>query len=201
MRSKKIGDYEFLESDNEIRVDFKKSSKFWFDSILSLIIGLFFSAIAFLFIQVAIENLELLAIFAAFVTSFGAFLKLAPGILGLLKTSKGLLRIDKIRQKLYARENILQTRTICLKDIDKLIVSGHREFADLKKRRTRYYCLIKALLLDNSEIDVLIINTNRFLKISEKQLETELYISAKQIVTELNKALKTKHEWIGYSKL
>jgi hypothetical protein len=199
--TKQIDNFTITDTADKVVVDYNKTLKDWFDTLITLAIGLFLSVATYFLLKQGFKTTSYIVIAAGLVFAFQAVLQSASGLSRLLQPTKNLLIIDKNTKKLFSKYSPFTSKTLFLDDIQTLIVSGQKEklFVGSKKTMTRTYCTIKAKLKDKEEEKLFTINTNRFLRTTDKRLKAELYLKAKRLTTELNNYLKSKYQWTGYT--
>jgi len=199
---KRIENFTIINNKEKVIVNYKKTAKDWFDSLITLVIGLFLSVANYFLISQGMKTTSYISIGGRLIFAFQAVLQSASGISRILQSSKKILVIDWNTMTLTSKKNFFTSKTFPLENIEAIIVSGQKEkiFTRSENSMTRTYCTITAKLKDKSNEQLFTINTNRFFQTHYRKLETELYIQAKQLTTELNKFLKLKHVWTGYNK-
>jgi hypothetical protein len=98
------------------------------------------------------------------------------------------------------KQSLTRSKSISISDMNVLVIVGQKE--DLLYSGgsfTRISCLINVQLKDKTGVNLLTINTDRFLKSSDQKIETELYLKSQRLTTELCNYLMLKYRWIGYN--
>jgi hypothetical protein len=201
--TKQIDNFTITDTTDKVVVDYNKSLKDWFDTIITLTIGLFLSVATYFFLEQGIKTKSYIVIASGLIFGFQGVLQTVSGVSRLFQPAKGLLIIDKTAKQLSLRLPFFSSKTISLNDIEGLIVNGQEEKISLgsKNKMKRTYCTVNVKLKDNSVEKLFTINTNRFLRPSNQKLETELYSKAKRLTTELNIHLKSKFKWTGFNEV
>lgn len=199
---KQIDNFTITDTADKVVIDYDKTLKDWFDTLITLAIGLFLSVATYFLLQQGFKTSSYIVIAGGLVFAFQAVLQSASGLSRLLQPTRNLLVIDKNAKTLFSKHSPFTSKTFSLDDIQTLVVSGQREklFVGSKNQMTRTYCIISAKLKDKADERLFTINTNRFLRPSSQKLETELYSKAKRLTSELNNYLKSKYKWTGYSE-
>ena len=201
--TKHFDNYTITDTADKVVVDYDKTLKDWFDTVITLAICLFLSVATYLLLRQGFKTTSYIVIAGGLVFAFQAILQSASGFSRLFQPTKNLLIIDKNAKTLFSKRSLFNSKKIFLDEIETLIVSGQKDklFAKgSKNQMTRTYCNITAKLKDKADVQLFVINTNRFLRTSDQKLETEVYSKAKRITTELNNYLKLKYKWTGYNE-
>jgi hypothetical protein len=86
-----------------------------------------------------------------------------------------------------------------MSDMDMLVITGQKEdVAYSGGSMTRISCCINVRMKDRSEVNLLTIATDRFIRASDKQMETELYLKSKRLASVLCTHLTLHYMWMGY---
>ncbi len=200
---KQIENFTITDTTDKIVVDYRRTMKDWFDTLITLILGLFLSVATYFFLRQGFKTTSYIVIGGGLIFAFQAVLQSASGLSRLFQPTRNLVIINKNSKTLYSKHSPFTSKTFSLDDIQTLIVSGQKNkllMRGSKNQMTRTYCTISAKLKDDTETTLFTINTNRFLRPSDQRLETELYSKAKRLTTELNNYLKSKYKWIGYNE-
>jgi len=200
---KRIQNFTITETSDKVVVDYTKSLKDWFDTLLTLLFGAALSFATYFLLTVGFDGKKsFIVIGAGLIFAFQAILQSASGISRLLQPTRNLLVIDRNSKTLFSRHSPFSSKRFPLDNIQSLIISGKKDNVFIARGRQikRTYCTISAKLKDKTETTLFSINTKRFLRPSVKTIETELYSQAKQLTFELNSFLKTNYKWTGYNE-
>ncbi|MCC2546516.1 hypothetical protein LJY25_08685 [Hymenobacter sp. BT175] len=196
-----IGNFTIQETTDSVVVHYRKSAKDWFDTALTLAFTLFLVAGTFLLLRQGVKTMSVVVIAAGLLFAFQTFVQGAISLSHLLQPIRNLLVIDKHTGQVVARPHAFSRQRLALTDIKELVVRGQQEQVRFGgKRTTRTFCTISARLTSQATVPLFTLNTNRFLRVSARQLETELYSTARQLTLALNKHLQARYRWAGYSE-
>ena len=200
--TKQIDNFTITDTADKVVVDYDKTLKDWFDTLITLAIGLFLSVATYFLLVQGFKTTSYIVIAGGLIFAFQAIVQSASRLLRLLQPTRNLLVIDKKAKTLFSKYIPFTSKTFSLDDIQTLVVSGQKEklFVGSKNQMARTYCTISAKLRDKPDERLFTINTNRFLRPSSQKLETELYSKAKRLTSELNNFLKSKYHWTGYDE-
>lgn len=189
---KRIKNFTIIQNKSKLIINYRKTAKDWFDSVIILLIGLFLSVATYFLISQGIKTNSFMSIGGGLVFAFQAFVQSTSGIFRILQSSKKILVIDRDSKTLTSKKNFFISKTFPLENIEAITASGQKEkvFTSGGNSMKRTYCTVTVKLKDKTSEELFIINTHRFFQTSSNKLETELYIQAKQLTTELNKYLK-----------
>lgn len=191
---KKIENFTITETPDKVTVDYKKTSKDWFDAAITVIIGILISIATYFLLFQGIKTMSYITIAGGLIFAFQAVYQTISGISRVFQPVKNLLIIDKNTKKLISKHSLLSSKTFLLDEVETLLVIGQKEKIFTGEQLKRTYCTITLKLKNNSAEQLFIINTNRFFQISSKKTETELYTQAKRLTSELNKHLKLNYK-------
>ncbi|MBW3524315.1 hypothetical protein [Chryseobacterium sp. NKUCC03_KSP] len=189
---KRIKNFTIIQNKSKLIINYRKTAKDWFDSVIILFIGLFLSVATYFLISQGIKATSFISIGGGLVFAFQAFVQSTSGIFRILQSSKKILVIDRDSKTLTSKKNFFISKTFPLESIEAITASGQKEkvFTSGGNSMKRTYCTVTVKLKDKTSEELFIINTHRFFQTSSNKLETELYIQAKHLTTELNKYLK-----------
>lgn len=189
---KRIKNFTIIQNKSKLIINYRKTAKDWFDSVIILLIGLFLSVATYFLISQGIKTTSYISIGGGLVFAFQAFVQSTSGIFRILQSSKKILVIDRDSKTLTSKKNFFISKTFPLENIEAITASGQKEkvFTSGGNSMKRTYCTVTVKLKDKTSEELFIINTHRFFQTSSNKLETELYIQAKHLTTELNKYLK-----------
>lgn len=189
---KRIKNFTIIQNKSKLIINYRKTAKDWFDSVIILFIGLFLSVATYFLISQGIKTTSFISIGGGLVFAFQAFVQSTSGIFRILQSSKKILVIDRDSKTLTSKKNFFISKTFPLENIEAITASGQKEkvFTSGGNSMKRTYCTVTVKLKDKTSEELFIINTHRFFQTSSNKLETELYIQAKHLTTELNKYLK-----------
>ncbi|MEG2161304.1 MAG: hypothetical protein RRY62_08865 [Chryseobacterium sp.] len=189
---KRIKNFTIIQNKSKLIINYSKTAKDWFDSIIILLIGLFLSVATYFLMSQGIKTTSYISIGGGLVFAFQAVVQSTSGIFRILQSSKKILVIDRDTKTLTSKKIFFISKTFPLENIEAITASGQKEkvFTSGGNSMKRTYCTVTAKLKDKTSEELFIINTHRFFQTSSNKLETELYIQAKQLTAELNKYLK-----------
>jgi len=189
---KRIKNFTIIQNKSKLIINYRKTAKDWFDSVVILFIGLFLSVATYFLISQGIKTTSFISIGGGLIFAFQAFVQSTSGIFRILQSSKKILVIDRDSKTLTSKKNFFISKTFSLENIEAITASGQKEnvFISSGNSMKRSYCIVTAKLKDKTSEELFLINTHRFFQTSSNKLEIELYIQAKQLTTELNKYLK-----------
>lgn len=189
---KRIKNFTIIQNKSKLIINYRKTAKDWFDSVIILFIGLFLYVATYFLISQGIKTTSFISIGGGLVFAFQAFVQSTSGIFRILQSSKKILVIDRDSKTLTSKKNFFISKTFPLENIEAITASGQKEkvFTSGGNSMKRTYCTVTVKLKDKTSEELFIINTHRFFQTSSNKLETELYIQAKHLTTELNKYLK-----------
>jgi hypothetical protein len=199
MTDKRIDNVKISDSTDKVVLNYYKTKKDWFDTIVTISIGLFCATGAFLLFKYGFQPAPYITILIGLIFGFVTIMQTASGISSLFHPTD-LLTIDKTAGRLLIKQSVFKSKSLLITDTDILVITGHKE--DLLYSggsMTRIYCCINIKLKDKSEVNLLTINTDRFLKSSDQKMETELYLKSKRLTAELCGYLMLKYKWTGYN--
>ena len=200
--TQQIDNFTITETSNKVVVDYAQTAKDRFDTFLNLTIGLLISVAAYFLLRQGIKTTSYIVIAAGLVFCNSSGYTNFSGLSRLFQPTRNLLVIDKTTKTLVSRHNPFASKTFSLDEIQTLVVSGQNEkiLVGDGQKMSRTYCTISAKLKDKADEKLFTINTNRFFRPSIQKLETELYLKAKWLTSEINRHLKFKYEWTGYNE-
>jgi len=197
-----IDNFTITETSDKVVVDYSKTIKDWFDTLITLSIGLFACVLTFLFLRQGLKTTSFTLLFASLVLSIAAIYQTISGIFRLFQPTKNILVIDKMQKTILTRNSPFASKTFSLEEVQTIVVSGQNEKVTVGggQKMTRTFCTISAKLKGKEDERLLTINTNRFIRPSAQTFETELYSKAKRLTSEINRHLKSKYQWTGYNE-
>ncbi|MDQ8004505.1 MAG: hypothetical protein REI64_06855 [Pedobacter sp.] len=193
---KQIDNFTITETSTRVVVDYTKNAKDWFDTFITMILGLFTSVSTYLFLQHGFKTANFILILAGIILTIAAIYLVVSGLSRFFQPTRNLLVINKETNTLVSRQTPFASKTFSLNEIQNLVVSGQNEKISVGdgQKMTRTYFTISAKLKGKSDERLFTINTNRFFRPSIQKLEIELYSKAKNLASEINRHLKSKHQ-------
>ena len=149
--TKHFDNYTITDTADKVVVDYDKTLKDWFDTVITLAIGLFLTFATYLLLQQGFKTTSYIVIAGGLVFAFQAILQSASGFSRLFQPTKNLLIIDKNAKTLFSKRSLFNSKKIFLDEIETLIVSGQKDklfSKGSKNQMTRTYCNITAKLKD-----------------------------------------------------
>jgi hypothetical protein len=199
MTEKQKDNFKISHRTDKVVLDYYKTKKDWFDAAVTIFIGLFCAIGTFVLFKYGFEPAPYVTVLIGLIFGFVTIVQTASGLSRLFRPTD-LLTIDKVARTLSIKQSAFKSKSLLIADMNILVISGHKDDVLYSGgSMTRIYCCINVKLKDNSEINLLTINTDRFLKSSDRKMEAELYLKSKRLTTELCDYLKLKYRWIGYN--
>jgi hypothetical protein len=169
MTDKRIDNFIVSNSTDKVVFNYYKTKKDWFDTIVAISIGLFCAFSTFLLLKYGFEPAPYITVIIGLMLGFVAIMQTISGLSRLFQPID-LLTIDKTTGTISIRQSVFGSKSLLVSETDILVINGHKE--DLLYSggsMTRIYCCINVKLKDKSEVNLLTINTDKFLKSSDKK--------------------------------
>lgn len=200
MSEGKIGSYKIEQNPEGTVVKYDYSTKDILDIFIVLFTGLCCSLITHtIFRQVKKDPNWIVIILLAFFLLFTVY-KLLDGFIRVLSLGKNKIFIDKTNRVIRVRNSTFSFVKIDFRDVAKVQLKGTIEqLATINSLPVaRIYCSVDVVDKRGDTITILIVNTRKLIKSSEREIQQEVYLTGKKIAAHIAAEINTKYQWIGF---
>ena len=200
MRVEQNSKYEIEGYPNGIIVNYYPSIKDKWDIFLFFSKGICCLAFSYVVFTPSFKNSNtVFFILLSFFLLIGLY-NLFQGVGRILALNRSKLVLDSQLKTLKINHSFISSKEVDFNEIDIIQLTGKIEeissLSSLPVRRT--YCSLDAVNKQGYAESLLIINTTKVLKSSNKEIEHELYLTGKKLAIRIAAQLGKKYLWIGY---
>jgi hypothetical protein len=103
MVNKQIENFKITDTTDMLIVDYSKTAKDWFDTILTIAIGLFCAVCTFVLLMYGLKPAPYITILIGLMFAFVTMVQIASGFSRLFHPTKALIVIDKRRKNAFIK--------------------------------------------------------------------------------------------------
>jgi hypothetical protein len=126
MTDKQIDNFKISDCTDKVVFNYYKTKKDWFDTIVTIFIGLLCAIGTFLLLKYGFEPAPYITILIGLIFGFVTVMKTASGLSRLFQP-KNLLTIDKATSTLLIKRSVVKPKSLLISDMDILVITGHKE--------------------------------------------------------------------------
>lgn len=124
---KRIKNFTIIQNKSKLIINYSKTAKDWFDSIIILLIGLSLFVVTYFLMSQGIKTTSYISIGGGLVFAFQAVVQSTSGIFRILQSSKKILVIDMDTKTLTSKKNFLFQKHFHWKILKPLLQVGKKK--------------------------------------------------------------------------
>ena len=196
-----IGNYEVLTSAEQIKVNLKATRKGVIDALIAVATGIVISVFAYFLVRRFFTEMNWLVVLIAAGFVFFAIIKLVEGTIRLLTLSKdGLIMINMVKSRLMIKRSFEKSVNLDAGELSRIQFKGFSDDLSVgSKTLKRIYCSVSVVTKNDKLYKLLDMNTTTIVKVSDEELQSEVYKNSKKLATFLAKSLRIDVEWGGFT--
>ncbi|MBO9635944.1 MAG: hypothetical protein J7578_22770 [Chitinophagaceae bacterium] len=190
-----IGNFTIQQENGKTTINYHRSLKDWFDIILFLVPGI----AAFTFIVIMYRHTRFsdwIYWVIAGVLGFYALIKLAEGLSRLIRPVRSIVVINQ--HDLTSRYSGFRKTVIPLHEISQIQLRGTKEEMAGKATRTSTYCKIEVLDKQGKATPIILINTKKLFRLSNKKTSADVYDVGQELAKFLAEKTHVTYRWMGF---